>query len=298
MAEGTVMSLIALILALGCAAMSNVALLCEHRGAVRAPDIRFSRPLQSAGGLFRSPWWAIGFGIGCAAWLLHVAALTIAPLSMVQAVIAGGLALLALPARHWFGITLGRKELIGLGLAATGLAFLAITATGDAGDARDGYSTSAMIGFEGSVVAIGAALLLSASAERGARHGGLLLGASAGLLLGVSDVAIKALSADALASPLALVSPWTLIAVLGGIGAFYSLARSLQLGDPVEVAVIASVASNVAAIVGGVLVFGDPVGSNAFAVAARGAAFAAVITAAALVPTAKPSRAPVTPQHA
>jgi drug/metabolite transporter (DMT)-like permease len=297
MAEWTVMSLIALILALGCAAMSNVALLCEHRGAVRAPEIRFRRPLRSAARLFRSRWWAIGFGIGCAAWGLHVAALAIAPLSMVQAVIAGGLALLALPARHWFGISLGRRELVGLGLAATGLAFLAMTA-GDAGDARGGYSTSAMIGFEGSVVAIGAALLLSASAERGARHGGLLLGASAGLLLGVSDVAIKALAPGVLASPLALLSPWTLIAALGGIGAFYALARSLQLGDPVEVAVVASVASNVAAIVGGVLVFGDPVGSSAFAVAARGAAFAAVITAAALVPTAKPRMAPVAPQHA
>jgi drug/metabolite transporter (DMT)-like permease len=292
------MSVIALFLALGCAAMSNVALLCEHRGAVRAPEIRFRRPLRSAAGLFRSRWWAIGFGIGCAAWALHVAALAIAPLSMVQAVIAGGLAMLALPARLWFGISLGRRELIGLGLAATGLAFLAVTATGDAGEARPGYSVSAMLGFEGSVVAIGAALLLSASAGRGARHGGLLLGASAGLLLGVSDVAIKALAPGVLASPLALLSPWTLIAILGGVGAFYALARSLQLGDPVEVAVVASVATNVAAIVGGVLVFGDPVGSNFFGVAARGAAFAAVITAAALVPTAKPRTAPVVPQHA
>jgi hypothetical protein len=295
--EWIVMSVIALILALGCAAMSNVALLCEHRGAVRAPEIRFRAPLRSAAGLFRSRWWAIGFGIACAAWALHVAALAIAPLSMVQAVIAGGLAMLALPARHWFGIKMGRRELIGLGLAATGLAFLAMTATSDATDARSGYSESAMLGFEGGLVAIGAVLLLSASAERGARHGGLLFGASAGVLLGVSDVAIKALATDVLASPLALISPWTVIAAMGGLGAFYALARSLQLGDPVEVAVVASVASNVAAIVGGILVFGDPVGSNAFAVAARGTAFAAVIAAAALLPTATPHRAPASPQH-
>ena len=58
-----------------------------------APEIRFSHPLASAAGLFRSRWWAIGFAIGCAAWGLHVAALAIAPLSLVQAVIAGGLAL-------------------------------------------------------------------------------------------------------------------------------------------------------------------------------------------------------------
>ena len=104
------------------------------------------------------------------------------------------------------------------------------------------------------------------------------------MLLGVSDVAIKALAPSVLASPLALLSPWTAIAVVGGVGAFYALARSLQVGDPVQVAVFASVASNIAAITGGVLVFGDPVGSGALAVVARGAAFTAVIAAAALLP--------------
>jgi hypothetical protein len=283
------MSEIGLILALGCAAIANIGLLCQHRGAVRAPEIRFSHPLRSAAGLFRSRWWTIGFAIGCVAWGLHVAALSIAPLSLVQAVIAGGLALLAFPARQWFGITMGRRELLGLGLAAAGLAFLTLTASGS-GEARDGYSQSAMLGFEGGAVAIGAALLLSAHGERGVRHGGLLLGASAGVLLGVSDVAIKALASSVLSSPLALISPWTAIAVIGGIGAFYALARSLQLGDPVEVAVFASVASNIAAISGGVLVFGDPIGSGAVAIVARAAAFMAVIAAAALLPMS-PERA-------
>jgi hypothetical protein len=292
------MSEIGLILALGCAAIANIGLLCQHRGAVRAPEIRFSHPLRSAAGLFRSRWWAIGFAIGCAAWGLHVAALAIAPLSLVQAVIAGGLALLAFPARYWFGITLGRRELLGLGLAAAGLAFLTITASGS--ETSDGYSHSAMLGFEGGAVAIGAALLLSAQGERGVRHGGLLLGASAGVLLGVSDVAIKALAPNVLASPLALLSPWTVIALIGGIGAFYALARSLQVGDPVEVAVFASVASNVAAIAGGVLVFGDPVGSDALGVVARAAAFAAVIAAAALLPLSpeQAARRRVAPQPA
>src|SRR5262245_32932542 len=120
---------IGLLLALGCAAMSSIAVLCQHRGAVRAPEIRFRHPLKSAAALFRSRWWAIGFGIAAVGWLLHVAALALAPLSLVQAVIAGGLVLVALPAQKWFGIVLGPRELIGLGLAAAGLAFLALTAT-------------------------------------------------------------------------------------------------------------------------------------------------------------------------
>ena len=104
-----------------------------------------------------------------------VAALALAPLSMVQAVIAGGLAMLALPARLWFGISMGTRELVGLGLSAAGLAFLALTASQGSGD-HSSYSTGAMLAFEGGAVAIGGALLFSAGSERGARHGGLLLG--------------------------------------------------------------------------------------------------------------------------
>jgi hypothetical protein len=286
-----VMTQIGLLLALGCALASNVALLCESRGAVRAPDVDFTRPLRSAAALFRSRWWAIGFAVGFVGWSLHVAALSLAPLSMVQAVIAGGIALLALPARLWFGISIGRRELTGLILSASGLAFLALTADAGAHGASSDYSAQMMVAFEAAAIAIGVTLLLSGNTG-GRRHGAIMLAGAAGLLLGVSDVAIKALAAPVLASPLALLSPWTLMAALGGIGAFYALARALQLGDPLGVIVLSSVAANVAAIVGGVLVFSDPVGSDTLAVIARFAAFGAVIAAAALVQQPSPASRP------
>jgi hypothetical protein len=275
---------VGLLLALGCAVLTNVAMLCKHRGAVRAPEVRFRSPLRSAAELFRSRWWTIGFAIAFAAWGLHVAALALAPLSLVQAVIAGGLALLVLPAKNWFGITLGPRELTGLGLSAAGLAFLGLTA-GEAGQSSE-YSQSAMIAFEAGVVGIGLALLLSHGHDVVGRHGGLLLGIAGGLLIGVSDVAIKALADSVPAAPLSIISPWTAVAALAGFGAFYALARSLQLGDPIDVIVVSSIAVNVAAITGGVLVFGDPVGSDALSVVARSAAFVAVIVAAALIPAA------------
>lgn len=279
------MTEVGLLLALGCALLSNLALLCKYRGANRAPDVRFSRPLRSAAELFASKWWTIGFAIAFVAWGLHVAALAIAPLSMVQAVIAGGIALLAIPARHMFGISLGWREVAGLGLSAAGLAFLALTAA-DQPPGVSEYSSSTMAAFEGGAIVIGIALLLSGTRGDGHRRGGLMLGASAGLLIGVSDVAIKALAEVVPGTPAAILSPWALVAAIAAVGAFYALARSLQLGDPVEVIVISSVAANCAAIVGGVLVFGDPVGSDVLGVAARSAAFAAVIAAAALIPAA------------
>ncbi len=285
-----------LLLALGCALLSNVALLCKFRGANRAPDVRFSKPWQSTEALFASRWWSIGFAIAFVAWGLHVAALALAPLSLVQSVIAGGIALLAVPARRWFGISLGKREVVGLVLSASGLAFLAITATENV-SSHSTYSSGAMAAFEGGAIVIGLALLLSATRGRVRRYGGLVLGASAGLMLGVSDVALKALADAVPADFMAIFSPWTLVAAIAAVAAFFALARSLQIGDAIGVIVVSSVAANAAAIVGGVLVFGDPIGSDALAIAARGAAFAAVLVAAALIPAA-PQQPAARPQPA
>ena len=167
---------IGLLLALGCALLSNVALLCKYRGANSAPDVRFGRPLRSAAALFGSKWWTIGFVVAFVAWGLHVAALTMAPLSLVQAVIAGGIALLAIPARHMFGISLGWRELLGLALSAAGLAFLALTAVDHPTGGAE-YSPTTMAAFQGGAIAIGMALLFSGARGEGRRHGGLMLGA-------------------------------------------------------------------------------------------------------------------------
>jgi hypothetical protein len=70
-----------------------------------------------------------------------------------------------------------------------------------------------------------------------------------------------------------------------GVIAFYASARSLQLGPPVEVIALTSVAANLAAIIGGILVFGEPIGSGPLEIGARFLAFCLVIAGAALMPT-------------
>lgn len=279
-----------IILALVAALAANIAFLCKHRGANEAPAVRFSHPLGSAIALFRSRWWALGWLAGAVAWLFHVAAMAVAPLSLVQAVMAGGLALLALPAQAWFRISLGWREWAGLALSAGGLALLAITA--DTSHAHSAYSLAGMIVFEGAAVALGIALLLHGSRAAARDHNGVMLAVAAGVMIGVGNVAIKALSGTVPSDALALVSPWTLVAVGAGLAAFLALARGLQLGAAIQVIALSSIAANVAAIAGGVLVFGDPVGSDALGIVARSAAFAAVIAAAVLLP------APRTPQPA
>jgi hypothetical protein len=271
------------ILALACALATNVAMLCKHRGAVAAPEVRLGQPLQSAAALFRSRWWAIGFGVGAGAWGLHVAALAVAPISLVETTISGGLVLLAWVAQHWFGVRVGPREWLGLGLCALGLTLLAVTSV-DTGAGSASYSTAAMISFQAGAVGIGALLLLSGTAGSLGRSSGLLLGVAAGLLLGVANVSVKALTGTVPGDFLTILSPWTFVALLAGIGAFFGLARGMQTGEAIPVIALTSVAANCAAIAGGIFVFGDPVGDGPVGVVARCLAFAAVIAAVALMP--------------
>jgi drug/metabolite transporter (DMT)-like permease len=275
---------VGLLLALACALATNVAFLCKHRGAVAAPRVDVRRPLQSAAGLFVSKWWTIGFCLAMFAWALHVAALSLAPLSVVQAVICGSFVFLAVLGQRFFGLDVGRREWWGLAFAGAGLGFLALTAEAGSQGSHSSYSLSAMIAFESGMVGFGSLLLLSHKVGGLRLPNGLLLGAASGTLFGVSDVAIKALVGAVPGGVLAIVSPWSAAALFASIVAFYASARALQLAAPIAVIALTSVAANLSAILGGIIVFGDPVGGDAVEVVVRSAAFALVIGAVALTP--------------
>ena len=275
--------ILGLILAFASALATNLAFLFKHRGAVLAPPIRVRHPLRSAVGLFRSRWFLVGWIVAIVAWGLHVGALSLAPLSIVQAVLSGGLVFLAVLAERFFGFQLGRRQWVGLTITAVGLVVIGLT-SGGAEDSR-GSSLAALIAIGGAIFAVVAALV-RVSTRRGvlARAEGLLLGAAAGALWGVSDVALKYLTQAPPGPLLGLVSPWSLTALIAGVIAFYASARSLQVGHGVEVIALTSVAANLTAILGGVLVFYDPIGSGPPEIGARFLAFCLVIAGAALMP--------------
>src|SRR4051794_15823625 len=114
-------------------------------------------------------------------------------------------------------------------------------------------------------------------------HHGAMLGAAAGILFGVSDVAIKALTGmDGIMG--VLLSPWLAVTILASIIAFYASARGLQDGEAVPVIAAPSTPANVSCIAGGILVFGDPLPGNPVALCAQALAFLLVVGAAMLVP--------------
>ena len=286
--------IIGLALAVASAVGANLGFLFKGRGAVAAPPVRVRHPVRTAGDLFRSKWFAVGWLVSLLAWGLHVGALSLAPLSTVQAVLSGGLVFLAVFAERWFGFHLGARQWTGLTITAGGLVIIGLTGGGQGA----GHSSlAALIAIEGFVFGLGASLVwLSAHRSVKQRGEALLLATAAGVLFGVSDVAIKYLSNAPGLWP-GLLSPWTLTALISFVISFYASARSLQLGFAVEVIAITSVAANLGAIIGGILVFGESIGSGGLGVTARVLAFCLVIAGAALMPA--PLRAaPVPPRAA
>jgi drug/metabolite transporter (DMT)-like permease len=272
-----------LVLAVATALTSIVGFLYKHRGAVESPDVDWRRPLWSSIVLFRSRWYTLGVLIAMGGWGLHVGALALAPISLVQATIAGGLVLLTVVADRFFAHRVTRREWIGVALAAAGLAFLAATLDGDADSAHSSYDTTTLTAF---IAVVGFAGILVAILGRDGPRAGVLLGASAGLLWAASDTSIKALSGklgDEAATAI-VFSPLAAVILAASLVGLLISARSLQIGPAVSVIAVTSVAANALTIASGPIVFSEPFPDHAPGVIARVLAFALVISAAALTP--------------
>ena len=271
-----------ILLALGCAFATQLGFLYKHRGANEAPSVDIRRPLRSGASLFRSRWFAIGMGIAAGAWLLHVAALVFAPLSVVQAVLSTGVVMLAVMADRIFGFTIGRRQWAGVGMTAIGLVLLVVTLPAASGS-HSAYSLAGMISFEVGMLAIGALLISAPRLGAPVHHHGIMLGAAAGTLFGVSDVAIKALTGVGGFAEFAL-SPWLAVCILASVVAFYASARGMQQCEAVPVIAATSTAANVSCILGGIVVFGDPMPSDTLGIIVQAVAFTLVCIAALLTP--------------
>jgi hypothetical protein len=253
--------------------------LYKFRGARSSPEVDLRRPVHSTVLLFRSRVYLLGIAIGMSSWLAHVGALALAPISLAQVTVAGGLVLLTVAADQLFGIEVTRREWICVTLMAAGLAALVATLDGGAHSAHSHYSGGTLTAFL--LASAGGGLLVTALFSGRASA----LAVAAGLEWAASDTSIKALSghlgtlgAGVLVHPLALV-----IFLASMVGLLIS-ARSLQLGEAVPMIALTSVAANLTTIAAGPIVFGEPLPTGQVALVVRLLAFALVVVAAALTP--------------
>jgi hypothetical protein len=181
-----------------------------------------------------------------------------------------------------FGFQVGLRQWIGVAMTALGLLLLVVTLPAVHG-AHSSYSLAGMLAFEGGMLAIGFLLISGPTIGAPTHHHGVMLGGAAGVLFGVSDVAIKALTGAG--GLLDIVgSPWLAVTIFASVVAFYASARGLQDGEAVPVIVATSTAANVSCILGGVVVFGDPMPSDALGMCVQAFAFVLVIVAAMVTP--------------
>lgn len=285
--------LVGLVMALCCAVVGILGMLLKQRGAQDAAPVEWRRPVRSSVALLSNKVYAVGMAVAMAGWGFHVAALALAPISVVQSVIAGGLVLLTPLAERVFHHRVTSREWAGVAMAAVGLALLAAT-LGDTGDsAHDEYGGGTLAVYLAVLVAGGFACVVSVLGDT--PRAGVVLALSSGLIWGASDVSIKALSGHldsdgwgVMVHPLALV-----ILVLSLLGVVVS-GRSFQLGPAVAVIAVTSVAVNVVTIAAGPVVFGEPLPEDPGALAVRMLAFALVVCGAALTPGPRPEPEPAT----
>src|ERR1035438_7276895 len=274
-----------ILLALACAFVANLGFFYKYRGANSVPKVQVLHPLRSARKLYSSKWFALGMIIATASWGLHVAALALAPMSVIQVSLAAGVVFIAVMADRLFGFHVGRRQWVGLSLTAIGLVLLGVTLPAMHG-AHSHFSQAAMISFEAGLFGLGGLLLMGPRMGGPVEHHGVMLGAASGILFGVSDTAIKALTGITGAHGVTglLLSPWLAVAVLASIVAFFASARGLQDGDAVPVIAVTGTAANIAGIAGGIIVFGDPMPASAVGIVLQSLAFVLVLVAAALMP--------------
>lgn len=242
----------------------------QHGAASTLPALTIRRPLVSLRLLFGDRRWLIGFGAGIGGWVFYVAALALAPLSLVQAVSAGGIGILALLVQRASDTPLARREWLAVAVSITGLVLLGASLVGgsNSGQSSTWVAVLAWLGLSAVAAALAAGPLAPLIA------GGAGLGLAAGILYAAGDLATKAAVGGGLW--LALVP-----AVLAAHGlAFVCLQLGFQRGGALATAGASTLLTNALPIAGGIALFHERVPGGALG-AVRLAAFALVVVGAA-----------------
>ncbi len=259
-----------LLLALGSAVALNWGWIAQHGAASELPPLRVRRPVASLRSLFGDLRWLAGFLVGLAGWAFYVGALALAPLSLVQAVAAGGIGILALFA-HRAGAPLARRDRIAVVGSTGGLLLLALSLVGGADAGRQASVTATAVWLGASLAASCLAVLGSAALAPGAGFG-----LAAGVLYAAGDVATKSVFAGGFW--LVLVP----VILMAHGAAFAALQLGFQRGRALATAGTSTLLTNALPIVAGLVVFHEHLPGGAYSVL-RLASFAAVVAGAALL---------------
>jgi hypothetical protein len=266
--------LLGLIFAAIATTLTNIAYSRQHAAAASLPALSLRRPLQSVRLLLTDRSWLRGFAMESGGFAAYAAALTLAPLAVVQSIGAGGIGVLGYASAKVSGRRLGRRQSSGVALSVVGLLLLGVSLARNSGGGGRG-STAGILAWLGGSAAL-AVLVLAIGRRRG--NIAVAEGIAGGILFSIGDFSTK------LATQGGVHFAFVVTLIIG-----YTLGTSLlqlgyQHGGALTVAGLATLFTNALPILGGTIVLKEPVPSGALGVA-RLLAFAAVTLGAVLLAT-------------
>ena len=236
----------ALLLALLSSAAINLGFMLQHRGLTeRAGDgVRLPRAM------LRSRTWLTGQAIGWTGFAAQVVAVAVAPLSVVQAFAAGGLAVALPVAARALGYRVTGRQLIAVLLIGAGLASLPISL-------HSRSELHAHILIAPWLLALALAAALGMAGRPPARA------VAAGMFYGAADAAIKAASVGWHGhAPTLMLSGWAVLAAAATFCGFLCFQAALRRGAAVTSISLMNVFATLVALVLGVVVFGESLGAT------------------------------------
>lgn len=266
---------LAIVVALLATTAYHLGLILEKRALTRLPAIDARHVLALLRTLLSAPAWLAGFALMLCGFGLQVVALTLAPVSVVQPVLASGVVILLVLSRIVLRERLGRLELACVLAMAVAIAIIALSAVGPAGHV--GHRSSGLLLAAVAVSTCLVALGFGASALRPAPTGrhrlpaiGVSYGVASGLLYGVATLAIKALSGTlvnhvALTAGLVLAvvrSPYPYVTVGCSAAGLLIFQTGLQRCRVSILGPVSNIVGSVFFIVAGTWLFGERLPAN------------------------------------
>jgi uncharacterized membrane protein len=248
----------------------------------------------------RDPIWIGGLGVQTAGWAFYLIAVSQAPVSIIAVMMQGGIALFVVASAVILGERARPHEWIGIGAIVFAMVMLTLSLSG----------TQAEGALEPTALVILSALLLAAGlAPMGVarlKQSGAAAAIFSGVAFGLGGLFTKAMTdrflgqdAGSLAFRIA-TNPYAYAMVAANIAGIIALQNSFHSARGIIAMPLSGALSNVVPIVGGMLVFGEHLPSDAGAATMRIGAFILTIAAGALLAGAREQSpdAPITARAA
>ncbi|MGH9095721.1 MAG: hypothetical protein ACRDXE_11215 [Acidimicrobiales bacterium] len=271
----------------------NVGFAVEKSALGRVAVLDARRPVRVARTLLGSGGWCLGFAAMLAGLGLQVLALTLAPISVVQPILASGLVLLAVASRSVLGDRLPRRAWLAVGLVVAALAAVGFSesATDVAGD-QAGVAVLAAVGLP--ALAAGAAVFGATLRRRTGVAAAAGFGVGSGLVYGVAALATKAVAAPVERMGVVpgtihdLGRPYLYVLGVTSLAGLLMFQTGLQRCPAAVIVPVSNVTGSAFAVAAGSVVFGESLPPAGWQDALRLGGFAVLVIGILVLATGPP----------